>query len=579
VLAYGAHALAGCAHPSRSAVAVVKSDVAKPLAREDTTAKIPDVRAQRNGRAFPKGVLALTWDDGPDLRTLALAEFLKRERVSATFFVVNEWSKALSSDPGFGPHVYETGHAKLPLLADLVALGHRVGNHTAHHALLGKLSDARVDEELADAERAIDPALRDELRLFRVPGGDWTASASRAVDSDPYLADLVGPIRWDVDAKDWEGAVWCESNKPSLECEHADGRYRVRASVMAHRYEEAIESAGRGIVLMHDRVGDVGGDYAVELAERVVPWLRARGYVFAAPVLEFGALRPRLAVEKCGGLQLGDVDGDGRADACVRDGDRVACAPSTSRDDGGLTRVAFDETATRGLTLPEGARSFELADIDGDGRADVCARTGRGIECARSLASGKLSAFALFGALPRSSNGEIHFGDIDGDGRADVCGLAPGGAWCARSSGTAFESPRSWLFATPPLGTTDAMSLGDLNGDGRADLCLRTKDGIDCAVSTGATFSHFTRWSSDTFSGDATLSLADLNGDGRADVCGKTKDGVACAFSNGRTFTRSTTWLAGGASAEWGRIGDVNGDGRSDFCDCDASGVRCALAP
>ncbi len=440
-----------------------------------------------------------------------------------------------------------------------------------------------------------------------MPGGDWTASASRAVDGDPYLAQLVGPIRWDVDAKDWEGSVWCESSKPSHECEHQNGRYRVRADVMAKRYEAAIESAGRGIVLMHDRVGDVGCDYAYELAQKLIPQLAARGYVFAAPVLEFGAARSRWNVAQCGGVRLGDIDGDGRADACVRDASsRVTCATASWRNDHGLERVAFDESASASVVLPARARSYELTDVNGDGHADICVRAEAGIECALAHASGGFGAFAVWSASHEADGeqvndfsdvegwgsdggyeGTIRFADIDGDGKADVCGRSPQGAWCARSTGAGFERARLWLNAlsdrSPWVSATLAttVTLGDLNGDGRADLCVRGKDGIDCAVSTGAAFSHFTRWSTETPKNgdDGALVLSDLNGDGRADLCASTQDGIACAFSNGRTFTKSTTWLAGRAGAEWGRIGDVNGDGRGDFCDCDSSGVRCGLAP
>lgn len=576
-IAYAAYVIAGCAHPTvHETVARV---IEKP-ARAATEAKTPEARPQRNGRAFPKGVLALTWDDGPDSRTLALAELLKREHVSATFFVVSEWDASLSSDPGFGEHVYETGDAKIPILADLVALGHRVGNHTAHHALLGKLPEARVQSELEDGQRAIDPAVRDELRLFRVPGGDWSASASRAVDADPNLRDLVGPIRWDVDAKDWEGSVWCESNRPAIECEHEDGRTRVRADVMARWYESAIESAGRGIVLMHDRVGDVGSDYAYEMAERLIPRLAARGFVFAAPVLEFGAPRTRLRVGQCAGVRLGDFDGDGRADACVDHGGRVVCAPSTSWSDGGLERAAFDAHDARDVALPAAWRSFDLADVSGDGRADLCATTPSGIACALARAEGGFDAFTPWSDLDAEV---VRFADVDGDGRADVCAMTPrgvsqerGSVACARSTGTAFAPVHAWVATRSPA---SAMAVGDVNGDGRADVCVTTKDGIDCAVSTRGALSHFTRWSSESF---VSLAFADLNGDGRADACGATRDGaISCAFSNGRRFTSSSTWLAGGAGARWtlSSFGDVNGDGRSDFCDCDDEGVRCGLAP
>ncbi len=546
----------------------------------------PPVRAQRNGRAFPDGVLALTWDDGPDEGTLALAEYLHREHVSATFFTVHDWEKGVSSDPGFGPHVYETGYGELPLLDDLVALGHRIGNHTLHHALLGAAAPDVVARELGDAQRLIDPFVRDETRFFRVPGGYWTASASRAVDGDPYLANLVGPIRWDIDAKDWEGSVWCESS-PARECEHKDGLWRVRVDVMAERYEKSIASAGRGIVLMHDCVGDVGSRYAMDLAERVVPWLALRGYVFAAPVLRFGPVATRWG-EAGSEIRLADLDGDGRADACVREGDRVACAMSAARLEDGLERAYFDDAVVRRIDLPPRASAFELADVDGDGRADLCVREPAGIDCALAKPAGGFGALELWsddfsdaqgwGSYP-AYEGTIRFADVDGDRRADVCGRSPQGVVCARSTGDGFERARVWLPAMSDRSAwvqaswATTMALGDLDGDGRADLCARAPGGVFCALSRHTAFGSLARWSSEKSSG--ALVLGDLNGDGRADVCAS----GACAFSNGRALTKSVQWLDDDPAFGRQWLGDINGDGRADLCGVDGRGVRCAVAP
>ncbi len=597
----GLTAAIGCAHATAD-----ESEIAPTPAHVSTTAAdVAPVRSQRDGRNFPDGVLALTWDDGPDVNTLALAELLHREHVSATFFVVSEWTKGTSSDPGFGPQTYETGYKKLPLLGDLVALGHRVANHTQHHVLLGHATPASVDVELTDAQHAIDPYLLDELRLFRAPGGDWAAKASRAVDANPLLAQLVGPIRWDVDAKDWEGSVWCESSHPARECEHADGRWRVRADVMAQRYESAIESRGRGIVLMHDRVGDVGSEYALDIARILVPRLVARGYVFAAPVLGFGALQARVRAPGADDLRLADVDGDGRADACVRDHGTVTCATSSWRaDENGFKRVAFDESPRYSIALPAHADGFELADVNGDGHADVCTRTDAGIECALAQRSGGFGAFEVWSQAHDAGDeavndfsdaegwgsdaayeGTIRFADVDGDGKADVCGRSPAGVVCARSTGAGFEPARLWLAAMSDRSAWVAarfattMALGDVNGDGRADLCVRGADGIDCALSTKAAFSKLSRWTGEAL--DGALTLGDLNGDGRADVCTRNAKGAFCSFSTGRRFLKATSWLDAStpSRAEWGRLGDVNGDGRSDFCDCDGDGVRCGLAP
>jgi len=580
-------AAAACAHHADEGDVAPAASIETPVASASAAPANLPVRAARNGRAFPEGVLALTWDDGPDTGTLELAEFLRREHVSGTFFVVGAWAQGVSSDPGFGPHVFETGYTKLPLLDDLVALGHRVGNHTLHHALIGGVTSDVVDRELGDAQRMIDPAVRDETRFFRVPGGYWTASASRAVDSDPYLADLVGPIRWDIDAKDWEGAVWCESS-PARECEQKDGRWRVRADVMAERYERAIASAGRGIVLLHDRVGDVGSRYALDVAERLVPWLVARGYVFTAPVLGFGATETRWPAP-ASEMRLADVDGDGRADACVREGDRLTCATSAARVERGLERTFFDDTAIVTVDLPAAARTFDLADVNGDGRADVCARTAEGVSCAIARPAGGFAPLARWTddfsdaegwGSDAAYEGTLRFGDVDGDGRADVCGRSPSGVVCARSTGAGFERARLWLpamsdrsaFAQSDYATS--MALGDLDGDGRADVCARAPGGVFCALSTKSAFGRLTRWSSEKMSGP--LALGDLNGDGRADVCAS----GSCALSNGRGLTKPTPWvLDDGPSFRRQWLGDINGDGRADTCECDGRGVRCAVAP
>ncbi len=167
-------------------------------------------------------MLALTWDDGPDKGSLALAEYLHRERVSATFFVVSEWSKELSSDPGEGVGVFETGHAYIRVLGQIVGLGHRLGNHTLNHRLLTEIAPDEADLQVRANQEQLDPFLTNELQIFRVPGGAWNAATASAIGADPYLTDLVGPFRWDIDRKDWEASLGCGSDsRPPRECETA----------------------------------------------------------------------------------------------------------------------------------------------------------------------------------------------------------------------------------------------------------------------------------------------------------------------------------------------------------------------
>ncbi len=362
----------------------------------------PASRPQLDGRAFPDKVLALTWDDGPDRNTLALARYLHDEHVSATFFVVGAWVPGLSEEPGQGTSVFATGHRALPILGELVALGHRLADHTLNHVILSDAPAERVVQQLRDDQLAIAPYQKGGLRLFRVPGGAWSASASAAVDGDPALARLVGPVRWDVDGKDWEGSLYCRSEEPSVECEPAapGGASRVKPWVTAQRYLSLAASAGHGIVLLHDRVGHVGSSYALDVARALIPELSRRGFVFAAPVLRFGPLAPRADLPPAPAgpvpvvgasvfegwgvdpetIRVGDLNGDGHPDVCGRGREGLVCALSNGRAFLGASLWLAGMSDAAGWA-PHGA-SLRLVDVDGDGRADVCGRGPQGPVCA-----------------------------------------------------------------------------------------------------------------------------------------------------------------------------------------------------
>jgi peptidoglycan/xylan/chitin deacetylase (PgdA/CDA1 family) len=585
------------------------------------TLEVRAVRPQLDGRAFPDGLLALTWDDGPDANTLALASYLKREHVSATFFVVEEWSNDLSADPGSGKKEFETGYEYLPILGDLVGLGHRVGNHTLNHVLLSRARPELLDIELKENQEHIDPYLTNELRIFRAPGGAWNAPASRVTDTDPYLYDLIGPIRWDVDRKDWESSLHCRSSHPATECEPlGPGRERrVKPEVVADRYLASIESAGHGVVLFHDRVGDVGSNYALQVAEQLIPALRQRGYVFVAPVLEFVDPLPRLASSSdesqdrltSRSLLLGDLDGDGRADVCVHSPIDRRCARSvelagTMEDR--RPRTVFEANDAPDPLSTCAARfeseDIELADVNGDGRRDVCAMLGFGIACAIVLPSGECgpeAKWSLWGeqesrAAAEGGGAIVRFGDIDGDGKSDVCVVSLRGIDCALSKGQGFATETRWARPRSEDGewwTLEGLrtiAVVDVDGDGRADLCGVAGGGLACARSTGSSFGRREIWSTDgRFSSSSPRVFGDLNGDGRADVCVNTGDEIQCALSRGNTFAHASPWLTGARAGATDStrlihatslaLGDVNGDGRSDLCGYDAAGVVCALAP
>jgi peptidoglycan/xylan/chitin deacetylase (PgdA/CDA1 family) len=548
----------------------------------------PAPHTRIDGQAFPDKVIALTWDDGPDANTLELAAYLKNRRISATFFVVSSWIDGLSDDPGDGKGVFESGYTFLPILGDLVELGHRVANHTLHHVVLREAAGAKVvDRELRENQQNLDPFLTNELRLFRAPGGGWGAFAAAIVDGDPYLGRMVGPIAWDVDRKDWDESLHCRGPRGTFECERLGpgGALRMKPSVVAARYVASIEKAGHGIVLLHDRVGHVGSTYGLEVAQAMIPQLEARGFVFAAPVLRFSPLVLRHHEQDrsdahrwdATSLRIGDVNGDGREDVCGRDAVGVSCAisvHSASSGDGALPRTSF-RAARRSATATVPAGAINLADVSGDGQADVCVVATDGIACATSNVVGELGAFHTWSRDDHATS--FRFADVDGDGKADACSRTTSGIACARNVGRRFETARTWL-GDMKYATT--VQLADVDGDGRADVCGRGPNGLVCALSNGKAFGKTEKWSAASDFADGDIHFGDLNGDRRDDVCGRSRDGVVCALSTPRGFTKATLWLpALPADLTNIQLGDVNGDGRADLCGTAAGGLACALAP
>lgn len=250
-----------------------------------------------------------------------------------------------------------------------------------------------------------------------------------------------------------------------------------------------------------------------------------------------------------------------------------------------------------------------LADVNGDGRADILGFANFGTVVALSNGDGTFQptklAIADFGAGVQGWLNNDTFprlvADLNGDGRADILGFANFGAIVslANADGTFqnsqlaigdFGARFGWISQSRFL-----RQLADVNGDGTPDLigfgnaavivALGNGDGTFQPTKTGvAEFGVSQGWDLP----DATPRvLADVNGDGRADIVGFARTGTLVALANADgTFQGSRLALSDfGANAGWASqasdprlLGDLNGDGRADIVGFTGAGVVIALA-
>src|SRR5829696_1530418 len=246
-----------------------------------------------------------------------------------------------------------------------------------------------------------------------------------------------------------------------------------------------------------------------------------------------------------------------------------------------------------------------LADITGDGKADIIGFGDTGVWTAIGNGDGTFQAPRVvlndFCFLAGGWHVDRHprfLADITGDGKADIVGFGDAGVWTARSNGDGtFQAP---AFVLPDLGFDQGWRvdkhprfLADITGEGRADIVGFGDAGVWTALSNGdgsfqphqfvlAEFGFDQGWQLEKH----PRLLADLTGDGRADIVGFGDAGVWTARSNGDGSFQPPQFVladfgfeAGGWRVENHRrfLADLTGDGTVDIVGFGDAGVYVAL--
>jgi hypothetical protein len=256
----------------------------------------------------------------------------------------------------------------------------------------------------------------------------------------------------------------------------------------------------------------------------------------------------------------------------------------------------------------------ELADVNKDGKIDIVGFGDAGVYVALGNGDGsygstamKLAAFGANSSAGGWSSNDLHpreLADVNGDGMADIVGFGAAGVYVSLATGGgSFGSPTLTLaaFGSGAGGWSSndqfPRELADVNGDGMADIIGFGDAGVYVSLATGrgsfgsptlklaAFASGAGGWSSnDQFPRE----LADVNGDGKTDIVGFGQAGVYLALGNGDgSFQPAIADLHAFASDAGGwtsedkyprQLADVNHDGAADIVGFGYSGVYEALS-
>lgn len=266
------------------------------------------------------------------------------------------------------------------------------------------------------------------------------------------------------------------------------------------------------------------------------------------------SLRVYSAGENSSYLALGDVNGDHRLDVVTT---QMSWGIGSIRvflgnGDGTLSSAYYSYKIGTAGNRPA------VADLNGDGRADIVAGNTNGTVSIMLAASKGKSLFqtpqtvTVAGSTVRI--GPVAVADVTGDGKLDVVALAqPDGVYTLAGNGVGGFSPARQSF-----GYGSTLAIGDVNGDGRADLV--TEAWGEVRVQMGAGDGTFGPAISYYGTGGSALALADVNGDQSLDIV----TGAGILLNDGFGMFLATD---GGPWDYWTPVanGDFNGDGLADL--------------
>jgi hypothetical protein len=411
-----------------------------------------------------------------------------------------------------------------------------------------------------DGDGQADPAVLDDGGVLRVDrSGDGLhgvdASYSEAAGGQPVPADFDGDGRDDFAALGRDGTLRVDLAANGWGAPDWTRAYGVTGAAAAGD----VDGDGKADVAVLDSAGGLR-----------VAW-------GSAGLAALGPATPGYPADSQ--LALADADGDGQADAHILDPANGVWLVDDGAD--GLDDPSGGSTARLdGFSFPGGRMA--APDVDGDGKADLTVLTAAkrwlaelSTDPAAPLPTFTDKATMLDSAGGAVTPGDAAAGDYDGDGKADLAARSASGAWVVDLAATGFGPPDQVLANSYP--TTGSPAPADYDGDGKADPAVLDDAGVlgvdrsgDGLNGVDATFNEGP--------GGAVPMPADFDGDGRDDFAALGSDGTLRVDLAANGFAAPDWTRALGVTGGSAASGDVDGDGKADVAVLDAAGsLRVAL--
>ncbi len=303
--------------------------------------------------------------------------------------------------------------------------------------------------------------------------------------------------------------------------------------------------------------------------------------------------------------KMADVNGDGKADIVAFGTDEVFVALGQANGTFAPRKVAYNRMTFNNTGWRVENHVREVADVNGDGRADIVGFGTDVVHVALGKADGTFAnQITAFSHLCHAQGWKVEshprkVADVNGDGRADIVGFGESDIFIilGQPDGT---------FATTVV-TTNGFTINrggwkvekhmrevaDVNGDGRADIVGLRNDFVYVGLgqADGSVAAPQKTWTGMCYDQGWKVErhprkVADVNGDGRADIIGFGENDIYVAFGQAdgtfaaaiaayKQFTFSAGWRV---ELHVREVADVTGDGKADIVGFGTGAVFVALS-